>query len=79
MSRTIRVSEGFHDRIKGHQRDDETMEDTLRRLIGGPSPEALAEIVAGCDDAAAEEMWRAIEAKRDRGRDRREERRERFD
>lgn len=79
MSKMIRVSEGFHERIKAHQLDDETMEDTLRRLVGGPSPEVLAEIVAGGDEPAAEEMRRAIEAKRERGRERRAELRERFE
>lgn len=79
MSKMIRVSEAFHEHIKAHQRDDETMEETLRRLVGGPSPEVLAEIVTGGDEAAAEEMRRAIEAKRERGRERRAALRERFE
>lgn len=79
MSKMIRVSEGFHERIKAHQRDDETMEETLSRLVGGPSPELLSEIIAGGDEEAAEEMRRAIEAKRDRGSERRAELRERFE
>lgn len=79
MSKMIRVSEGFHERIKAHQRDDETMEETLSRLVGGPSPELLSEIIAGGDKEAAEEMRRAIEAKRDRGSERRAELRERFE
>lgn len=79
MSKMIRVSEGFHERIKAHQRDDETMEETLSRLVGGPSPEVLSEIIAGGDKEAAEEMRRAIEAKRNRGSERRAELRERFE
>lgn len=79
MSKMIRVSEGFHEVIKAHQRDDETMEETLRRLVGGPSPQVLAEVVAGGDEEAAEEMRRAIEAKREQGRERRAELRERFE
>lgn len=78
MTKMIRVSEAFYKRIKAHQHDDETMEETLRRLVRGPSPEVLADIVAGGDEAAAEEMRRAIEAKRERGRERRAARRERF-
>lgn len=42
MATTIRVSEEFREFIKAHKRADETMEDTLRRLIGGPHPESVA-------------------------------------
>lgn len=79
MTKRIRVSEAFYKRIKAHQYDGETMEETLRRLVGGPSPEVLADIVASGDEAAAEEMRRAIEAKRERGRERRAALRERFE
>lgn len=79
MSKMIRVSEEFHEHVTAHQRDDETMEETLRRLVGGPSPEVPAEIVAGGDAETAAEMRRAIEAKRERGRERQAEIRERFE
>lgn len=79
MSKIIRISEGFYEVIEAHQRDDETMEETLRRLVSGPSPDVLAEIVDGGDEEAAEEMRRAIEAKREQGRERRAELRERFE
>lgn len=79
MSKIIRISEGFYEVIEAHRRDDETMEETLRRLVGGPSPDVLAEIVEGGDEEAAEEMRRAIEAKREQGRERRAELRERFE
>lgn len=79
MSKMIRVSEEFHELIKAHRRDEETMEETLRRLLGGPSPEVLAEAIAGGDEAAAAAMRRAIDENRSRGRDRRAALRERFE
>lgn len=79
MTKTIRVSEDFHEVVKAHNRDDETMEETLRRLMGGPAPEALADVVGGGDDEVAAEMRDAIAEKRDRGRERRSELRERFE
>lgn len=79
MPKTIRVSEDFHEVVKAHNRDDETMEETLRRLMGGPTPEALADVVGGDDDEVAAEMRDAIAEKRDRGRERRSELRERFE
>jgi len=78
MAKMIRVSEEFHDLIKAHGHDDETMEETLRRLVGGPSPEVLEEIVAGGDEEAAEEIRTAIENRRERS-DRRKDTRERFE
>jgi hypothetical protein len=59
MSKSVRLSEEFHARIKAHNRDDETMEDTLRRLIGGPSP---AEITGILSDETAAGMREAIDA-----------------
>jgi predicted CopG family antitoxin len=78
MTKTIRVSENVHEVVKAHNRDDETMEETLRRLTGGPSPEALAEII-GSDGETATEMRKAIERNRERGRERRAELRDRFE
>ncbi|WP_132057532.1 hypothetical protein [Halorussus amylolyticus] len=78
MTKTIRVSERFHEVVKAHKRGDETMEDALRRLMGGPSPDALAEIIGESDETAAE-MREAIKQKRDRGRERRADIRERFE
>ncbi|MXR40758.1 hypothetical protein GRX01_05295 [Halobaculum sp. WSA2] len=59
MSKSVRISENLHERIKAHKREDETMEDTLRRLIGGPSPEDVSGILS---DETAEGMRDAIEA-----------------
>lgn len=46
MSKSVRLSEEFHEYIKAHKRADETMEDTLRRLIGGPHPTEVAGILS---------------------------------
>lgn len=46
MSKSVRVSEEFHAFVKAHKREDETMEETLRRLIGGPHPEDVAGILS---------------------------------
>ena len=75
MSKTIRVSEEFHELVRAHNREGETTEETLRRLTRGPDPE----VVAGGDDGAAGRMREVIERKRASGRDRREALRERFE
>ena len=46
MSKSVRISEEFHEFIKSHKRDDETMEETLRRLVGGPHPEDVAGVLS---------------------------------
>lgn len=78
MSKMIRVSEDFHEVVAAHRRDGETMEDTLRRLVGGPDPEVLRDIIAAGDDEAAADLRRAIERRREAGRERRGTLRERF-
>lgn len=79
MSKTIRVSEEFHELVRAHNREGETMEETLRRLTRGPDPEVLADIISGGDERTAAEMRRAIERKREDGRGRRTRLRERFE
>lgn len=79
MSKTIRVSEGFHELVKAHKRSDETMEETLRRLVGGPDPEVLAGIIGTPDEETATAVREAIERKRSRGRNRRQRLRERVE
>lgn len=80
MSKTIRVSEGFHELVKAHNRGGETMEETLRRLVGGPDPRVLRDRgLIGGDEEAAEEMREAIERKREESGDRRAALRERFE
>lgn len=63
MSKSVRISENFHEYIKAHKEDDETMEDTLRRLIGGPHPEEVAGILSPeTADAIEEGLERKREA-----------------
>ncbi|MGK2230032.1 MAG: hypothetical protein ACI9QA_000182 [Methanobacteriota archaeon] len=73
MSKSVRISEEFHEFVRSHSRDDETMEETLRRLIGGPDPEAVAGILSS---ETAEGMRERIEERRDDGK---RELRERFE
>lgn len=72
MVKTIRVSEEFHELLAAHNREGETMEDTLRRIVGGPDPSVLADVI-GADEGTTEEMREAIERRRARGRERRGE------
>jgi len=79
MSKTIRVSEDFHELVAAHNRDGETMEETLRRLTRGPHPDVLAEVVSDGDEEAAAAMRDAIERRRESGNARRERVRDRFE
>lgn len=58
----MRISEELHSYISAHKREDETMEETLRRLIGGPHPEDVAGILS---DETAEGMRERLDAKAD--------------
>jgi predicted CopG family antitoxin len=78
MAKTIRVSEAYHEVLKAHNREGETMEETLRRLTGGPDPEVIAEVIAD-GETDSEDLRAAIERKRERGRERRASLRERFE
>lgn len=57
-SKSIQVSEEFHAYVKSHKKDDETMEEALIRLSGGPHPEAVAGLLS---DETADAMHDAIE------------------
>jgi hypothetical protein len=57
-TKSIQVSEEFHAYVKAWKRDDETMEEALIRLTGGPHPEAVAGLLSE-DTATA--MAEAIE------------------
>lgn len=57
MSKTIRVSEEVHALVASHQREGETMEETLKRLVGGPHPEEVAGLLS---DETAEAMHDSI-------------------
>lgn len=63
MSKTIRVSDEFHQYVKAHNRDGETMEATLRRLSRGPDPAFVAGFLT---DDEAETAKAAVEELRDR-------------
>lgn len=78
MVKTIRVSDEFHEVLKAHSREGETMEETLRRVMGGPDPAVLADVV-GTEGETADAAREAIERRRSRGRERRQEVRERFE
>jgi predicted CopG family antitoxin len=49
-TKTIRVSESLHARIKAHNREGETLSETLERLVGTPSLRELAGVLSD-DDA----------------------------
>lgn len=72
----MRISEEFHEFVKEHKRDDETMEETLRRLIGGPHPEKVAGILSS---ETAEEMRERTETKRETATEGKDEVREHFE
>ncbi|MFB6219136.1 MAG: antitoxin VapB family protein [Halobacteriaceae archaeon] len=67
MVKTIRVSEPFHEWVRAHKREEETMEDALRRLTRMPSPEEFRGILSAED---VDEVEAAIETLRERDRDR---------
>ncbi|WP_226006339.1 hypothetical protein [Natrinema salinisoli] len=46
MSKSIQFSDAFYQHIASHNRDDESIEETLRRLIGGPNPDAVSGILS---------------------------------
>ena len=46
MSKSVCISEEFHEFVTAHKRENETIEETLRRLIGGPHPEDVAGILS---------------------------------
>jgi hypothetical protein len=76
MSKSVRISEEFHEFVKAHKRDDETMEETLRRLIGGPHPENVAGILSS---ETAEDMRDRLETKRETDVEGKHELRDRFE
>ncbi|MFC6988609.1 antitoxin VapB family protein [Haloplanus sp. GCM10025708] len=76
MSKSVRISESLHERIRAHKREGETMEDTIRRLIGGPDPGEVAGILSPETADAIEE---GLEEKRREDVDSKEELRELFE
>ncbi|MFB6157461.1 MAG: hypothetical protein ABEJ34_06440 [Haloferacaceae archaeon] len=67
MVKTIRVSEEYHEWLRAHKREDETMEETLRRMTRGPNPEDVAGLLT---EDEADRAKAAVDdlRTRDRGR-----------
>lgn len=76
MVKTIRVSEEYHEWLRAHKRDDETMEEVLRRMTRGPHPDDVAGLLSEAD---AEEAKAAVDRLRERDRDRFDAAREAFE
>ncbi|MFC6724479.1 hypothetical protein ACFQE1_08845 [Halobium palmae] len=76
MSKSFRVSPEFHEFVTAHKRDDETMEETLRRLIGGPDPDEVAGILS---DETADAVEERLNEKRERSVEGKDDVRERFE
>jgi len=76
MSKMIRVPDEYHAWVKAHNRDDETMFETLRRLTREPDPGALAGILSS---EQVEEARAAAERFGGRDEERLERAREAFD
>lgn len=76
MSKSVRISEEFHEFITAHKAEGETMEETLRRLVGGPHPEDVAGILTS---ETAERMRERINEKRTAGVETKRDLRERFE
>jgi cytochrome c-type biogenesis protein CcmH/NrfG len=53
MAKMIRVPDEYHAWVKAHNRDDETMFETLRRLTREPDPEELQGILTSEEVAEA--------------------------
>ena len=67
MVKTIRVSEEYHEWLSAHKREDETMEETLRRMTRGPHPSDVAGLLT---EEEAENAKEAVGRLRGRDRDR---------
>jgi hypothetical protein len=65
--KTIRVSEEYHEWLSAHKRDDETMEETLRRMTRGPHPDDVAGLLT---EEEAADARAAVDRLRGRDRDR---------
>lgn len=76
MSKSVRISEEFHEFVTAHKRENETMEETLRRLIGGPHPEDVAGILSS---ETATTMRDRLENKRKTDAEEKRKLRERFE
>ena len=46
MVKTVRVSEEYHEWLTAHNKPNETMEETLRRMTRGPNPGDVAGLLS---------------------------------
>lgn len=76
MTELLHVSEEFYETLEARRRDGESMEETLRRLVGGPRPEEVAGIVSS---ETAEKMRERLDRKETVGVADKRELRERFE
>lgn len=76
MGKSVCVSETFHEFVKAHKQEGETMEETLRRLIGGPNPEDVAGILS---EETATKVRNRLETKQESDVDTKQELRDRFE
>ena len=76
IDRSTLISSEFYEFIEAHNREDETMEETLRRLVGGPHPEDVVGILSS---EAADAMRKRLERKREADVEGKRELRERFE
>jgi hypothetical protein len=76
MVKTIRLSEAYYAWLYAHNQDNETMEETLRRLIRGPNPEDVAGLLT---EDEVEEAKGAVKDLRNRDGSRFEAAREAFE
>ena len=75
MTKTVKLSEEYHSWVKSHKLEGETMEETLRRLTGGPHPEDVAGVLSPLE---AESLKEAVKRQRDSDDDRKRRARETF-
>ncbi|RJT04925.1 hypothetical protein D3261_08260 [Halococcus sp. IIIV-5B] len=69
------VSGEYYDYLEAQNRADETMEETLRRLTGGPDPDVVAGVLS---EETATDIRERLEAKHETEIDGKDELRERF-
>lgn len=67
MVKTLRVSEEYHAWLMAHNREGETVEETLRRMTRGPHPGDVAGLLSEPEAAKAKAAVRRL---RDRDQDR---------
>jgi len=60
MSESVRISEELRAFLEPRQRDDETMEETLRRLTRGPHPNEVAGLLSPEEAAELKESVKGI-------------------